>query len=228
MLDSATNRRLLALQTQDDDIAEDTIDAIIEQLPSVDIDDYYVGKIRKELQEDIDILTGILDSVELILTQEEENQRDAKLWEVKSLLYETLANQKVLIFSYYKDTAQYLYDSLTAETIWQENWEHPPVIEVVHGGVDGKARENRVKRFAPVANTTEENPIDLNEQNPEIDILISTDVLSEGQNLQDAGIIINYDLHWTPIRMIQRLDELIDSAPSMNPCMYSICFPNMA
>jgi hypothetical protein len=74
-------------------------------------------------------------------------------------------------------------------------------------------RENVIKRFAPYYNCTEdESPQFLNQQ---IRILISTDVLSEGLNLQDSNLIINYDLHWNPVRLMQRIgrvDRRLDSA----------------
>jgi superfamily II DNA or RNA helicase len=208
LLDSSTNRRLLALEAQGDTASEEQIEAIIEQLSEADIDAYYIGKLRDALKQDLETLKAILDDVELITTQEDETQRDAKLNEIKRLLGSDLRGQKVLIFSYYRDTAQYIYQMLRDDMRWQATWDQAPVIEVVHGDVDGHQREQRVKRFAPEANSTPDAPAPIGEDKPEIDILISTDVLSEGQNLQDAGIIINYDLHWTPIRMIQRAGRI--------------------
>jgi hypothetical protein len=67
-----------------------------------------------------------------------------------------------------------------------------------------KKRENLIKRFAPVSNEAPE----IEGTEDEIDIMISTDVLSEGQNLQDCSIILNYDLHWNPMRMVQRAGRI--------------------
>ena len=224
LLDSATNRRLLALQTLEDDTNQDDIEVIIDSLPTVDIDEYYVGKLRDALRNDMEILNRMLEKVDLIKQAEDESKRDVKLSEVKQLLRD-LPNQKVLIFSYYQDTAQYVYNSLVADDRWHSQWDKPPVINVVHGGTDGKRREYLVKHFAPIANATEDNPVQINEENPAIDILISTDVLSEGQNLQDAGVIINYDLHWTPIRMIQRAGRIDRLGTDFDELNIYNCFP---
>lgn len=129
------------------------------------------------------------------------------------------------MFSYYQDTAQYIFEALRDDPEWQSTWDKPPVIEVVHGSVDGHRRETLVKQFAPKANSTPENPAPIDDKNPEIDILISTDVLSEGQNLQDAGNIINYDLHWTPIRMIQRAGRIDRLGTEFDALHVYNCFP---
>ncbi len=71
-------------------------------------------------------------------------------------------------------------------------------------GVDTRERARLVAQFAPRANYKPE----LVGSDKEIDLLISTDVLSEGQNLQDCGILINYDLHWNPTRMVQRAGRI--------------------
>jgi helicase-like protein len=132
----------------------------------------------------------------------------------------------VLIFSYYRDTAEYLYKALCEDTSWQETWERPPIVEAIYGKVDPASRERLVKRFAPVANATEGNTREATlAGEAEIDILISTDVLSEGQNLQDAGIIINYDLHWTPIRMIQRAGRIDRLGTPYDELSIFNCFP---
>lgn len=225
LLDSSTNRRLLALEAQGDAASEEQIEAIIDQLSEADIDAYYIGQLRDALKQDLETLKAILDDVKLITSQQDETQRDAKLNEVKQLLSGSLRDQKVLIFSYYQDTAQYIYRMLRDDVSWQSKWEQAPVIEVVHGDVDGHQREQRVKRFAPEANSTLDMPAPIDDDNPAIDILISTDVLSEGQNLQDAGIIINYDLHWTPIRMIQRAGRIDRLGTQFDTLHIYNCFP---
>ena len=132
----------------------------------------------------------------------------------------------MLIFSYYRDTAQYVYNRLCEDPSWSGGWQRPPVIEVIHGDTKPDRRENLVKRFAPVANTVEGEASPITDEQPEIDILISTDVLSEGQNLQDAGVIINYDdLHWTPIRMIQRAGRIDRLGTDFEELHIYNCFP---
>ena len=104
-------------------------------------------------------------------------------------------------------------------------WGRAPLVEVIHGGTKAERRENLVKRFAPAANVTESETSPVTDEQPEIDILISTDVLSEGQNLQDAGVMINYDLHWTPIRMIQRAGRIDRLGTSFAELHIFNCFP---
>ena len=225
LLDSRSNRRLLALEALEDDTAAEDIQAIIDSLPEADITEYDLRALRRELRQDMSTLDAILDDVALVQRLDDERKRDAKLAEVKRLLADDLRNQKILIFSYYRDTAQYLYDSVVSDPAWQDHWSKPPTIAVIHGNTDAHKRENLVKRFAPKANTTEDNPSPISEVEPEIDILISTDVLSEGQNLQDAGVIINYDLHWTPIRMIQRAGRIDRLGTDFETLHVIKCFP---
>ena len=159
LLNSSMNRKLIALQTFEDDATQGDIQAIIDTLPEIDINDYRVGDLSKKLKEDMAILDDILDHVKHIQNQEDETKRDAKLNQVKNLLASDLRGEKVLIFSYYQDTAQYIYDALCDDPEWKDEWDNPPVIEVVHGSVSGHSRESLVKRFAPVANTTKDGQI---------------------------------------------------------------------
>jgi len=99
-----------------------------------------------------------------------------------------------------------------------------PAIELITGDTPGKQREEKVKRFSPKANTQEDNELETLKQNP-IDILICTDVLSEGQNLQDAGVLVNYDLHWNPVRMIQRAGRIDRLGTDYDTLYIYNCFP---
>ena len=104
------------------------------------------------------------------------------------------AGSKVLIFSYFSDTVAYLQGNLASMT--------PHVSESNIGFVssnNGSDSERLASRFSPISKRYE-----LKGDEKELQFLVATDVLSEGQNLQDAGILINYDLHWNPVRMIQR------------------------
>ncbi|MFQ6044247.1 MAG: helicase-related protein, partial [Candidatus Poribacteria bacterium] len=106
-----------------------------------------------------------------------------------------LSEGKRLIFTQYADTAQYLYDNLNP------NDKHDD-IDVIYSG--DKSRERLVGRFAPKA-----NPWFLFVSGEtELQTVIATDVLSEGLNLQDCDKIINYDLHWNPVRLIQRFGRI--------------------
>jgi hypothetical protein len=109
----------------------------------------------------------------------------------------------VLLFTYYKDTARYLYRQLVEDETFMDAAGRPRIARM-DGDVAPQDREPRVARFAPVANDRPE----LAGTEREIDVLVSTDVLSEGQNLQDCGQLVNYDLHWNPTRMVQRAGRI--------------------
>jgi superfamily II DNA or RNA helicase len=109
-----------------------------------------------------------------------------------------LSAKKVVIFTEFRDTARYLYKALTDIYKFQNVEEIDSTRKI--------DRERVIKRFAPHYNcTAEELPDFLREP---IQILITTDVLSEGLNLQDATQIINYDLHWNPVRLMQRIGRV--------------------
>jgi len=226
LLDPATNRRLLALEVLEDDAASEDAEALIAALPEADITEYDLRSIRRELERDMKALDALLEMVELAQRLPDETRRDGKLAATKALLGGELAGRKVLIFTYYRDTAEYLYQALVSDSSWQSDWTVPPVIEAIHGNTDGANREVLVRRFAPVANRIDDETLEQTlGGKSEIDILISTDVLSEGQNLQDAGVIINFDLHWTPIRMIQRAGRIDRLGTTFETLHVYNCFP---
>ena len=166
----------------------------LEELSEVDLELYDRRKLRRHLQEDIDELTELWHMVKPI-----KPENDAKLQRLKRLLSNDLRGKKVLLFSYFKDTARYLYRELKKDEGWQQQ-AGEPVFHRMDSGTETSRRDSIVERFAPNANGKPE----IKGTDREIDVLISTDVLSEGQNLQDCGYVLNYDLHWNPTRMIQR------------------------
>ena len=172
--------------------------ALLESLPELQADHYQVGQMEADLSEDIEILTRIWERIE-----EVGPEQDAKLQQVKTLLAGDLRGRKVLLFTYYKDTARYLYRNLVEDPDFLERAGHPRIARM-DGDVAPQDRVPRVARFAPIAN---ERP-EFVGTGEEIDILVSTDVLSEGQNLQDCGMLVNYDLHWNPTRMVQRAGRI--------------------
>ena len=161
-------------------------------------------------------------------------ERDAKLAELKKLIAHKVRhpgtnnlgqeNRKVIVFCAFADTAAYLYEQL-------ENWarQHLGVhIALVSGG----ARPNRstfgqadftqiLTNFAPRAKKRDK--MKSMPQDGEIDILIATDCISEGQNLQDCDYLINYDIHWNPVRIIQRFGR-IDRIGSPNAAIQLVNF----
>ncbi len=173
---------------------------IIDALPRLDPEKYDRRSLHRDLTNDIEALTDIWYQIRDISYED-----DAKLQTFKQLLQNELRGKKVLVFSYYKDTARYVYRALMQEenAEWQENM-GDPVIRRIDGGASPADRVRLVAMFAPKAQGRE----DILGSEREIDLLISTDVLSEGQNLQDCGYLINYDLHWNPTRMVQRAGRI--------------------
>jgi superfamily II DNA or RNA helicase len=177
---------------------EEEARAVLEALPELDLEQYDLERLHAALDHDVEVLTGIWDRISAITPE-----HDAKLQRVKQLLSDGLRGKKVLVFTYYRDTARYLYRELSQDDAFLEAAAHPRIGRM-DGGVSPQDRTQRIVRFAPVAN---EQP-DLKGSDQEIGLMISTDVLSEGQNLQDCGYLVNYDLHWNPTRMVQRAGRI--------------------
>lgn len=193
LLDSAEYRKLLAFE--DDEQGE--LDQILTQLPPIEMTDYDIQRIETDIDADIEQLEQINVSVSPI-----EETEDDKLQHLVSLLESDLGKKKVLVFSYFKDTARYVYRFLREKA--DAGYFQDRLIRIIDSDVPAEQRSTLIERFAPRANQKD----DLAGTEREIDILISTDALSEGQNLQDSDTMINYDLHWNPTRMIQRAGRI--------------------
>ena len=212
---------LLAVEIAEDD--EDSLLNIIEQLESVDSKDYNIQALTEAIEADILRLNSILNDLNKIKHSVELGEdSDCKLIAFKNQLLQ-LKGQKVLVFSYFKDTAKYIYHELTKDTEWCEAMDYPK-LDIITGDTPGKQRESKVRHFAPKANTETKEEREAVVKEP-IDILICTDVLSEGQNLQDAGILVNYDLHWNPVRMIQRAGRIDRLGTDYERLYIYNCFP---
>ncbi len=167
--------------------------AYIESLPKVDLNQYHLRRLRNDVEADVKLLKDLYDRTAPLVDD------DAKIAALQEVLAGPLCGQKVLIFSSFKDTSRYVHRCLTgdAAAAWRGR-AGDPNIRRIDSGNHPDERGHILGHFAPVANNAEVNSED------QIDILISTDVLSEGQNLQDCGAIINFDLTWNPIRLVQR------------------------
>ncbi len=180
-----------------------------------------------DLQKDREQLTR-LQSAAANITPD----RDAKLDQLKTLIKEKgqeptennegQENRKVLVFTAFADTANYLYNNIhewVKETLEIE-------CAVVTGSANkttyGTTEFNEIlTNFSPIAK--ERTTDNTEEDTPEIDLLIGTDCISEGQNLQDCDYLINYDIHWNPVRIIQRFGR-IDRIGSKNPTISMVNF----
>lgn len=169
-------------------------------------EDFNIGPLRNHIEHDIAIFKRIKALVEPITPE-----KDAKLQVLLQRLKEKhLSKGKRLIFTQYADTARYLHDNINPGGQDEK-------IEVIYSSDKSKFRI--VGRFSPHSNPEyKPGPRDV-----ELDTVIATDVLSEGLNLQDCDKIINYDLHWNPVRLIQRFGR-IDRIGSEHDAVYGFNF----
>ena len=173
-----------------EDVVPEEMLAVVEVL---DRDDYDVVEMMSETFLDLDQIAQFLNEARRF-----EPKHDDKLRKLVRLLKtKALASEKVLIFTEFADTARYLRRELEAAGFDR--------MEQVDGSTK-KNRANVIRRFAPYYNIADPE-LDLGDRE-EIRILISTDVLSEGLNLQDASRMINYDIHWNPVRLMQRIGRV--------------------
>ena len=130
-----------------------------------------------------------------------EPKKDDKLQALIRLLKndKVLKKHKVIIFSEYMQTAQYLFDNLKKAGI--------EGVAEIDGKTKPKERLSIVRRFSPFYNDSTSAKLASNGEE-EIRVLVSTDVLAEGLNLQDATRLINYDLHWNPVKLMQRIGRV--------------------
>ncbi len=208
---------------------------------------------KKDLKLDIDALELLQSNVnkfELGINQEHEHHsQDDKLQSLIEKIKEKRQsgknnhNQKVLIFTVYKDTAFYLFQQLKKRGFDKLAVVSGEYSEIADSNTKTKQFEPILERFAPFSKLYHEKQWDISGEksydewvewihttdhpktsqklNTPIDILIATDVLSEGQNLQDCDLVINYDIHWNPVRIIQRMGR-IDRLGSPNAEIFGI------
>jgi ERCC4-related helicase len=184
---------------------------------------------RQELQEDEAILVKLLRESRRI-----DADRDEKLRQLKRLITNKVTNpinsnnRKLIIFTAFADTANYLYDNIAR---WAKNsLQLHSALVTGSGGNKTTLRGIRldlasiITSFSPLSK--ERSQID-ESLTTEIDILVATDCISEGQNLQDCDYLINYDIHWNPVRIIQRFGR-VDRLGSRNRIIQLVNFwPNM-
>ena len=180
---------------------------------------------RNELQQDADVLERLT-----LMVADITPEHDPKLQELLRLLDEKITNpinpnnKKVLIFSAFSDTAEYLYDNVS---MYMKD-KYGLNTAVITGTIDGQTTikgfpatlNNVLTCFSPVS---KDRDVLMPNSRNEIDILIATDCISEGQNLQDCDYLVNYDIHWNPVRIIQRFGR-IDRIGSQNKVIQLVNF----
>jgi superfamily II DNA or RNA helicase len=179
---------------------------------------------HQDLMDDRAILGRLLDQARAVTPD-----NDAKLTDLRGFIADKVAepfnpgNRKVIVFTAFADTARYLYDQLS-ETLGMN-------AALVAGTGANRTNVKGLKTdlatiltaFSP---RSKGRPTDLSAEG-EIDLLIATDVISEGQNLQDCDCLVNYDIHWNPVRIVQRFGR-IDRLGSINATIQLVNYwPNM-
>ena len=175
-----------------------------DDLASVETDDDFVpedhdlDRLFGDVVDDMNFLTGLLSRIYRLfyadeLGNEPDTRQDDKLQQLLNLL-KKYPNEKLLIFTEFCDTARYLHTQL--ERAGFERIEQ----------IDSRREVNReevIERFSPCYNGKSPYEVEM-----PVQTLITTDVLAEGLNLQDASVIVNYDIHWNPVRLMQRIGRL--------------------
>ena len=183
----------------------------------VDLRDVDAVKVREELRGDIELLERLLGYARLVTPE-----RDRKLAELCDFMQAKIettpynkGNRKILVFSAFADTARYLYDTLAQPLKVDYGVESALVTGA--GGPQSTLKltrttfEDVLAHFSPRSKELPEE----RHRDGEIDIVFATDCISEGQNLQDCDCLVNYDIHWNPVRIIQRFGR-IDRLGSVN------------
>ncbi len=252
-MESAVTSFALSLKRQLDDVEQllVKIDSHVESVEEISIEDVEVDdpafeallignkvkvllqdadrvRWRQDLEEDRNRLDTLLSAALQIVPA-----RDAKLEDLRALIEKKAVhplnpgNRKVIVFTAFADTAQYLYDQLSTWALDGLG---------LHSALVTGAGRNKTSlpgiradlssiltSFSP---RSKERPVEFSGEG-EIDLLIATDCISEGQNLQDCDYLINYDIHWNPVRIIQRFGR-IDRIGSPNTRIQLVNFwPNM-
>ncbi len=252
-MESAVSSFTLTLQRQLTDVEatlakiaahEESVEEI--DIADVDVDDssfesLLVGRKIKVLLQDVDLIRWKQDLTEdrnrlatlLSAARQVGASRDAKLEQLRQTITAKVrqpinpGNRKVFIFTAFADTAEYLYGEIAPWAL-AEHGLHAAL--VTGSGGNRTTLPNLRKDLASILTAfsprSKERPADLASEG-EIDILIATDCISEGQNLQDCDCLINYDIHWNPVRIIQRFGR-IDRLGSANARIQLVNFwPNL-
>lgn len=180
---------------------------------------------RRELEADLEVLELLI-----IMVSDITPEHDFKLCELQRIIAEKQqnpinpGNKKIIIFTAFSDTAEYLYENISGYALRQFGVN----TALITGTIDGRTT---IPKFPVDMNTiltcfspiSKERDLVMNKNPGDIDILIATDCISEGQNLQDCDYLINYDIHWNPVRIIQRFGR-IDRIGSRNKYIQLVNF----
>ena len=221
-----TNLAMYDLSNADFDLDDENSDFLsVGKKVKIDLADMDWKSWRTELQKDADTLELLTLMVDDITPE-----HDTKLQKLFKLISQKIehpingSNKKILIFSAFSDTAEYLYDNVSTFI----SKKYGLNTAVITGSIDGRTTikgfpttlNNVLTCFSPISKGRD---VLMPGSTTDIDILIATDCISEGQNLQDCDYLVNYDIHWNPVRIIQRFGR-IDRIGSRNRCIQLVNF----
>jgi superfamily II DNA or RNA helicase len=185
----------------------------------ISLSDMDIPSWEHDLRADLAIIHALLAEIRKITPAD-----DTKLQNLKTQIQSKLAspinrgNRKILIFTAFADTADYLYAQLSGDLL-AKNKIHTGKVTGTGGPQSTLSKHydfmSLLTLFSP---RSKEKALILPNEPGELDVLIGTDCISEGQNLQDCDYLINYDIHWNPVRIIQRFGR-IDRIGSQNACI---------
>lgn len=206
---------LAYLEAEDDDIPVPEA-AEIGGKVRIKLADMDLPSWEHDLNADLTIIEDLLDSMEKVAPED-----DAKLQHLQDLIFSKIenpineGNRKVLVFTAFADTANYLYNNL-ADVLLTRRGLHTGKVTGKDAPQSTLAKkydfQSLLTLFSP---RSKEKSLVLPDEPAELDLLIGTDCISEGQNLQDCDYLVNYDIHWNPVRIIQRFGR-IDRIGSIN------------
>ena len=174
-----------------EDIEDDLPDYVWNTEEDFDVADFDIDALLIDTMMDMDTLSRFIEDM-----MEFKSENDDKIRELKRILTEDahIRDKKVIVFTEYRSTAMYIYRELQKAGFTG--------LFEIDGQTSGN-RHNMIRSFAPYYNGSSSA-----ETENEIRILIATDVLAEGLNLQDASCLINYELHWNPVKLMQRIGRI--------------------
>lgn len=195
LFNAAEKADSLFADAEEDDGDPDLAQSVLDDVEDLPRDKFRVADMLRETMDDLEILADFLKELDRFKPEHDDKCRQLiKLLKTDKVL----KSGKLLLFTEFADTAQYLLEQLTAAGIQG--------VYAVDGSSGTRDRAGIIRRFAPYYNGS--TAAQAEESGGEIRILISTDVLSEGLNLQDCTRLINYDLHWNPVRLMQRIGRV--------------------
>ncbi len=193
----------------DDDDFSDLDETQIGGKVQISLKDMDLPSWEYDLRADLTVIESLLSEMEKVTPDQ-----DAKLQHLKSQIANKLAypfnpgNKKILLFTAFADTANYLYEHIAADLLRSQGLHTGKVT----GSDSPKSTIKKTYDFQSLLTLfsprSKEKASILPAETAEIDILIGTDCISEGQNLQDCDTVINYDIHWNPVRIIQRFGRI--------------------